>query len=729
MKESLRERSGRCRLIFPAGRGRRLSSVLSAITAAMILLGPSATAQAPAKSQLFTEQELEQMTPKSPNPYLAFLPTTVQPDWAYWNSYMKIASDKRRAATGTPPTRLVSASELEPNDTPGTATPVPGFGSASDPAATLSGSFPDPPAPTAGPAPVEDDGAIPLATLFSLTPGTSKKISTILGDGPHGSGGSGLGDFDFYEIPSVVAGQTIVVDIDTVDFGFTFDSYVAIWDSAGTLLAINDDEVLGVIGDSFLVFEAPENDTYYVSVGSFDFFFCASFPLDPFDSSSGCGWWTEGPYDITIGLDNLDNDFFSVDLVAGDILGAFVRGAAVSVSLFDPSGELRIKSGQDASVVYPGISPLPGGGNGVLAYVIEETGTYAVRAAGFGAGTYGLHLLVFRPSLEDAGTPARQVLFLDFDGASINTSIFGSPGVKVLSPLTAFLGNWGLTGGDESDVIDAIVAATEENLKSDIDFPGGNNMDFNIEIQNSRDHPDPFGMPYVSRVIIGGTIAESGIATIGIAESIDVGNFATEESALVLLDSLSLPSGDPNSLNSFVRDPGASMIDIIGIGVGNIVAHEAGHFFGNFHTENFFTLPNIMDQGGNLPGTVGVGDDFIFGNGDDIDVDFGPDEYVPNEGFSGTEDTLNAIAFGLTTGQPDTVYVDMDAASNGWGTVSNPFNVLLDGVSAANPNATIRIIPSSGAETFTAGGELSSPMTLVNHIPANGKVTIGAEVL
>jgi len=35
-------------------------------------------------------------------------------------------------------------------------------------------------------------------------------------------------------------------------------------------------------------------------------------------------------------------------------------------------------------------------------------------------------------------------------------------------------------------------------------------------------------------VIVGGTIAPSGIQTIGIAESIDPGNFATEESALVL---------------------------------------------------------------------------------------------------------------------------------------------------------------------------------------------------
>jgi hypothetical protein len=32
-------------------------------------------------------------------------------------------------------------------------------------------------------------------------------------------------------------------------------------------------------------------------------------------------------------------------------------------------------------------------------------------------------------------------------------------------------------------------------------------------------------------------------------------------------------------------------------------------------------------------------------------VDFGVDVYVGNEGFTGVEDTLNATAFGLSTGR------------------------------------------------------------------------------
>ncbi len=63
-----------------------------------------------------------------------------------------------------------------------------------------------------------------------------------------------------------------------------------------------------------------------------------------------------------------------------------------------------------------------------------------------------------------------------------------------------------------------------------------------------------------------------------------------------------------------------------------------------------------MDQGGFLANTVGVGPNGIFegGAGDDLDVDFGKDLFVANEGFTGTEeDTLNSIAFGLSTGTLD----------------------------------------------------------------------------
>jgi hypothetical protein len=149
---------------------------------------------------------------------------------------------------------------------------------------------------------------------------------------------------------------------------------------------------------------------------------------------------------------------------------------------------------------------------------------------------------------------------------------------------------------------------------------------------------------------VGGTIAESGVDTIGIAQSIDPGNFATEETALVLLDVLSSPAGDtPASLNTYLT-PASDRIAFLGHALGNVIAHEGGHFFGDYHTDNADEQANVMDAGGTGFATLfGVGPDGVGGTADDVDVDFGDDRFIPAEGFAGTEDTLGRVAFGVTS--------------------------------------------------------------------------------
>jgi hypothetical protein len=63
------------------------------------------------------------------------------------------------------------------------------------------------------------------------------------------------------------------------------------------------------------------------------------------------------------------------------------------------------------------------------------------------------------------------------------------------------------------------------------------------------------------------------------------------------------------------------MVELIGVAVGNIVAHEAGHYFANWHTDQFNVQAQIMDQSGNFAGTFGLGPDGVFGSAHDIDVD------------------------------------------------------------------------------------------------------------
>lgn len=594
--------------------------------------------------------------PGGPNPYLSFLPAEAKPDYPAWQKWLgEQGKAKRALQTPVDPTKLIATGESEPNDSQATADALVGFGTGfgEDPAADASGTIDPPPAPTIiGPF-AEDDGAIPLSSPTGLTSETTVRVSSSIGNGPYGSAGTGSGDFDFYTLTGLAAQDEILIDVDTpMPFCCDLDPFVSIFDAAGNLLAANDDQPFGGTYDSYLVYSVPAAGTYYVVIGAYQ----APYPTDRFNSASGTGSNSEGTYDMTIGLNATDHDHFSIDLEPGDVIAANLVGTSgTRVTLHDPSGVVRVGTTQNVNSILPG--PFPQGGPAGFAYVAETPGTWTVEV-GTTSGAYTLELRAFRPNLELSAS-AVQKLFVDFDGATVDPSIFGgTPGAAVLSPLASFLAGWGLTPADESALIDGILAEIEESLSTDMrvlalngDFDvTGQAGDFDLVLLNSRDHADPIGDPSVSRLVIGGSIPELGIGTIGIASSIDPGNFSTDDTAVVLLDLLSALPSDPNSLNQFALGGGATKLDLVATGVGNVAAHEAGHFFSSFHTNQFNAQANVMDQGGNLPNSVGVGPDLTFGTGDDVDVDFGSDAYSPNEGFTGTEDTLNATAFGLSTG-------------------------------------------------------------------------------
>ncbi|MEV4756422.1 PPC domain-containing protein [Micromonospora sp. NPDC049559] len=584
--------------------------------------------------------------PAGPNPYLALLPDPSRADYAGWQRWLAAKGDERAARQtaqrGAAPAPL-TVTEAEPagtygvNDTPATAQRVDRFGTGGrgNPRARVVGTLSPERVPvTEIPATAEDDGSIPLARdtgVGSTVPGIA--TSAEIGDGPHGSAGSGSGDFDVYRITGT-AGKTLTVDVDTPPD--TLDSFVVLYDAAGEVVAYNDDSPTGL--DSLLTHRFAATGTYYVLVAGF-----LAVPDDPFDSGSGTGAGSEGPYDVKITTGQADVDVFAVRLAKGDVLGASIAGSGGWISVRDPRGREVHGSAQDASGIYPANTPLPGGGNAVTEHVAEQDGWHYVEVT-TGDGAYDITVEAHRPGLE--GQRSRQTLFLDFDGARLNTAIFGGPGVRTLSPLRSFLPRWGLTPADENALIDAIVAEVRENLERDLARSGLNSR-FELRILNSRDHADPFGQPDVSRVIVGGSIDESGIPTIGIAQSIDPGNFGTEESALVLLDVLSEPAGEEASVNTYLT-PASNRIAFIGQAVGNVTSHEAGHFFGDWHVDQFNDTANLMDQGGNPALMFGVGPDGVGGTADDPDVDFGEDVFNPNEGFTGIEDTLSRPAFGLT---------------------------------------------------------------------------------
>lgn len=138
----------------------------------------------------------------------------------------------------------------------------------------------------------EPNDSIGTATPSTLTAGSAGGIFSIgnNGDGPFGpTTGNSSGDFDFFSI-GASAGQTIVVDINSNINGTGVDSLIGIYNSAGVLVASNDDD--GTSRDSFIRYGVPADGTYYAVVGNWipgapdD---AGSLPTDPNTEGTGRG--------------------------------------------------------------------------------------------------------------------------------------------------------------------------------------------------------------------------------------------------------------------------------------------------------------------------------------------------------------------------------------------------------------------------------------------------------
>src|SRR5262245_10479325 len=341
-----------------------------------------------------------------------------------------------------------------------------------------------------------------------------------------------------------------------------------------------------------------------------------------------------------------DRDWFRLSLHAGDVFGVALDSLSPlnpALRLVDAGGNLLIRNDNSNLTGYhslPHASPLPTNIDNPLGaevyYVVRTAGTYYLEASAAGdasTGKYKMDMVVARPGLERQPVGTKQVLFVDFDGASVNFSNFEHAdhdgGTRRLSPLSAFLGEWGLTPADENAVIDATLAVMRARLSGDIralglngDFAAtGRPGDFDIEIRNSRDNADTFGTdPFVSRVVIGGTTDEVGFTGAGLAPDIDPGNFQTNDEAVVKLSFVK------NLLDRIPVQPPHTRIELIGLLIGSFACHEAGHIFGNFHTDIsttdlFAGVPNLMDSNAGLPFLRGP--DQVFGTADDGVSTFG----------------------------------------------------------------------------------------------------------
>jgi hypothetical protein len=597
--------------------------------------------------------------PRQPNPYLADQPDLTKVDYGSWRQKMLAAgkaraksarlADNRRRAVGTaaalPPAFVHD--EEEPSGTAGSndsvanSERIPQFGvtgTGKNNRVRILGSLASIDVSDSDLDPVpEDNGSIPLAGDTGISGSGQIETTGVLGDGPHGSAGDATGDFDFYKL-DVDEGLSVVADTS----GSDADTLVALYDAEGNLLATDDDG--GPDLTSLLTYAVPRGGTYYLAVAGFRP--GGPLPGDPFDSGSGPGVGDEDSYALSLAARQIDRDLYSVRLKPGDVIGGVGKGGATGLTVWKSDGSERVGSRQDASSLYAPSSPLPGGGNTTMAYVAEEAGWYSVEVTGADDQPYDVTVEGYRPGAQTDRPRVKQTVFLDFDGQRVNSAVWGGSGVTDLSPFSAFIGKWGLNKSQEGLLIRRITAEVRENIQTDLQRKGLNPY-LQVDVVNSRTSPDTFGKDNVSRVVVGGTIDQLGIDTIGISQYIDPGNYGLEDQAVVLLDVLSDRKGsfgDP-SLNTYLN-ASSDRVAFVSQAVGNVVSHEIGHLIGSYHTDNVDDRVNLMDAGGTgFENLFGVGPDGVGGTADDSDVDFGTDSYLPNEGFSGDENTLNVSSW------------------------------------------------------------------------------------
>lgn len=364
---------------------------------------------------------------------------------------------------------------------------------------------------------------------------------------------------------------------------------------------------------------------------------------------------------------SFDEDWYAADLKAGDIVDVRLVGnpginaLPYEVTLLNSSRtEIAGRNSPESGAVYPPTSPLASGGSVSFSHIIPADGRYYLRVLD-GDSTYNMQAKVFRPTLEKETVGTKQRVFVDFDGARLRLDKFGLPtGTARIPGITTYFGGAGLLATDEEEFVRQFMARLEEDFQGALPYSANNGYfsedgiagHFDIEFINSFDHPDfdPTANEHVTQLIIGGGTTEVPLPILGVSDSVDVGNFDTAGTVIVLAEPFLLPT-DPSFVGNVPRAANVPLLDAYAEAMSFVAAHELGHSFGAWHVEGSNANLSVMNNGGPVDTHIlGVGPDGIYGTADDIDIDFNTDAYAIAEGNIGFSDTAAVMAFGLSTG-------------------------------------------------------------------------------
>lgn len=254
-----------------------------------------------------------------------------------------------------------------------------------------------------------------------------------------------------------------------------------------------------------------------------------------------------------------DLDVFHIGQIsAGDrvlVDAAATASLDVSIAVFDAEGRLVSDNDDRSDLNLDALIDFVARHDGDAYFLVVTRSAFAQPNRRTGA--YTADVEIHRDN--SVPSPVPQVLFLQFDGGTVDSPQFGTIDVPSF---------------DAGAIHRVYNGKTEEMKQAIIDVVRQNYEPFNITVETSDDFtPDP-ECDY-STVFFGGFNQEA----FGIAQSVDLYNADFCDDAIIFTESF--------TTNLFSSTPTA---EEMGIAIGNVASHEAGHLLGLNHVDDDLDL-------------------------------------------------------------------------------------------------------------------------------------------